>query len=103
MLGTKFTNKHFNHILRNVKSHVRSGYHHTKSFLNHFDRGISTAKQIYSVIEPLIKEVAGHHQHKQIHNHVMTGLSNYEKIKKQVIDGHEEMNHVGKKLMHLGI
>ena len=42
-----------------------------------------------------------------IHKHVMNGLSGYEKLKKQVVDGHDEaihhVNSAGKKLVNLGI
>ena len=51
MLGKKFKKQNFNHIMNNVKSHVRHGYHHTKNFLGQLDNGVRTAKQIYSVVE----------------------------------------------------
>ena len=44
---------------------------------------------------------------KNIHKHVMNGLSGYEKIKKAVVDHHDEavhhVNSAGKKLVNLGI
>ena len=106
MLGMKFNRNRLNHILSNVKSHLHNGYHNTKSFLNHVDTGVKHAKQIYSILEPIIREVAGEHHHK-IHHNVMKGLSGYEKLKKQVVDGHDEaihhVNSAGKKLVNLGI
>ena len=106
MFGVKLNKHNLGHILRNVKSHLHSGYYHTKNILGHVDRGISTAKQIYSIVEPLIEAYAGHH-HKNIHKTVMHGLSGYEKIKKQVVDNHDEamhhVGHIGKKLVNLGI
>jgi len=106
MFGMKFDKNKLNHILKNVKSHLHSGYHNTKSFLNHVDTGMKTAKQIYSIVEPIIEAYAGQHR-KNIHKHAMSGLSGYEKIKKAVIDGHDDavhhVNSAGKKLVKLGI
>ena len=106
MLGVKFDRNRLRHILGNVKSHLHNGYHNTKSFLNHVDSGVKTARQIYSIIEPIVEAYAGHH-HKNIHKHVMNGLSVYENLKKQVVDGHDEaihhVNSAGKKLVNLGI
>ena len=100
MFGVKFNKNRLGHILKNVKGHLHNGYNNTKHILNHIDTGISTAKQIYSIVEPLIEAYAGHH-HKNIHKHVMGGLSGYEKIKKAVIDNHDDVshhvNHIGKK------
>ena len=101
----KFNKQRLNHILSNVKSHLNTGYHNTKSFLNHVDSGVRTAKQLYTIIEPTVGACAGHH-HKNIHKHVMNGLSGYEKIKKAVVDHHDDaihhVNSAGKKLVKLG-
>ena len=35
------------------------GCHNTKSFLNHVDSGVRTAKQLYTIVEPLIAAYAG--------------------------------------------
>ena len=106
MFGMKFNKQRLNHILSNVKSHLHSGYHNTKSLLNHVDSGVRTAKQLYTIVEPIIEAYAGHH-HRNIHKTVMNGLSGYEKIKKQIVDGHDEaihhVNSAGKKLVNLGI
>ena len=105
MFGMKFNKQRLNHILSNVKSHLHSGDHNTKSFLNHVDSGVRTAKQLYTIIEPTVEAYAGHH-HKHIHKHVMNGLSGYEKIKKQIVDGHDEavhrVNSAGKRFVNLG-
>ena len=106
MFGVKFNKQRLNSILSNVKSHLNNGYHNTKSFLNHVDTGVRTAKQLYTIVEPIIEAYAGHH-HRNIHKTVMNGLSGYEKIKKQIVDGHDEaihhVNSAGKKLVNLGI
>ena len=80
MLGMKINRNSIRNILNNVKSHLHSGYHNTKSFLNHIDTGVRTAKQLYTIVEPIIEAYAGHN-HRNIHKHVMNGLSGYEKIK----------------------
>ena len=45
--------------------------------------------------------------HQHIHKHVMDGLSGYEKIKKAVVDHHDEavdhVNHVKKNLINIGL
>ena len=106
MLGVELTRDRVGHILTNAKSHLHHGYHKTKRILGQIDRSVSNAKILYSVVEPIIRELAGSHHHK-IHRHVMNGMSGYEKIRKDIIDGHDEVmhhvNHVGKKLVDLGI
>ena len=106
MFGMKFDKSKLNNILRNVKSHLNNGYHNTKSFLNHVDSGVKTAKQLYAIVEPIIEAYAGNH-HRNINRAVMNGLSGYEKMKKAVVDGHDEaihhVNSAGKKLVNLGI
>ena len=98
MFGMKFNKQRLNHILSNVKSHLNNGYHNTKSFLNHVDSGVRTAKQLYTIVEPITEAYAGHHRI-NIHKREMDGLSGYEKIKKQIVDGHDEaiyhVNSVG--------
>ena len=105
MLGTKITKDRLGHILRNVKTHVSNGYHHTKHIFGQIDKRVSNAKMLYSVVEPIVRELAGSHHHK-IHQHVMNGMSGYEKIRKGIIEGHDEVaskvNSVGKKLVNLG-
>ena len=101
-------NKHnIRHVLNNVKSHLHNGYQNTKHFLTHVDSGVRTAKQIYSVVEPLIQAYAGHHHHKQINDTLIKGLSGYEKLRKGIIEGHDEAVHhvsnVKKGLMNLGL
>ena len=61
MFGVKFDRNRLRHILGNVKSHLHNGYHNTKSFLNHVDSGAKTARQIYSIIEPIVEAYAGNH------------------------------------------
>jgi len=106
MLGVKLTKDRLGHILRNAKSHLHHGYHQTKHILGQIDRGVSNAKKLYAIVEPIVRELAGSHHHK-IHRHVMNGMSGYEKIRKGIIEGHDEVihhvNHVGKKLVNLGI
>ena len=106
MFGMKCNKQRLNTILSNVKSHLNNGHHNTKSFHNHVDTGVRTAKQLYTIVEPIIEACAGHH-HRNIHKTVMNGLSGYEKIKKQIVDGHDETKHhvnsTGKKLINLGI
>ena len=106
MFGRKFNKQRLNNILGNVKSHLHNGYHNTKSFLNHVDTGVRTAKQLYTIVEPIIEAYAGHH-HRNIHKSVMNGLSGYEKIKKRIVDVHDdEIYHVNlafKLLVNLGI
>jgi len=106
MFGVKLNKQRLNSILGSVKSHLNNGYHNTKSFLNHVDSGVRTAKQLYTIIEPTVEAYAGHH-HRNIHKTVTQGLSGYEKIKKAVVDGHDEavhhVNSAGKKMVNLGI
>ena len=105
-LGAKITKNKLGNILRNVKTHLSNGYHHTKHILGQIDRGVSNAKHLFSVVEPIVRELAGSHHHK-IHPHVMNGMNGYEKIRKGIIEGHDKaihhVNHVGKKLLNLGI
>ena len=107
MLGMKINKNNIRNILNNVKSHLNNGYHNTKHFLNHVDSGVRTAKQIYTFVEPLIQAYAGNHNHKQIHDTLIKGLSGYERIKKAVVDHHDEAKHhvtnVKKGLMNLGL
>ena len=107
MLGMKINRNNIRNILNNVKSHLHNGYHNTKHFLNHVDSGVRTAKQLYTIVEPLIQAYAGNHNHKQIHDTLIKGLSGYEKLRKGVIEGHDEavhhVNNVKKGLINLGL
>jgi hypothetical protein len=58
MFGVKINKQRLNSILSNVKSHLNNGYHNTKSFLNHVDTGVRTAKQLYAIVEPIIEKIA---------------------------------------------
>ena len=107
MLGMKLNKNNLRHILNNVKSHLHSGYQNTKHFFNHVDSGVRTAKQLYTIVEPLIHAYAGHHNHKQVNDTLIKGLSSYEKLRKGIIEGHDEaahhVNHVKKGLINIGL
>ena len=51
----KFSKMHFHKTIGNLKNHIGRGYHHVKNVAGHIDYGFSIAKQIYHVLEPVIK------------------------------------------------
>ena len=50
----KFNAHVFHRTMQNVKRHLGAGYQHIKNVAGHIDHGVHIAKQIYSVVEPVI-------------------------------------------------
>jgi len=96
MIGVKVTPQSLRNLFSRVKSHLHTGYHHTKNFLGKVDHAVHYGKQIYNAIEPIINHYVGGHGARAIHNHVIRGLSGYENLRNKVIDHHEDaVNHYG--------
>ena len=95
MIGQKLNSRNLAHVFNNVKQHVAAGYHHTKRFFGNVDHGVRTLKEIYRHIEPLIQEYAGDHHAYNINRHVIKGLSHYEKLRHDVIEGDHHVNKIG--------
>ena len=93
----KFSKMHFHRTIGNLKNHIGRGYHHVKNVAGHIDHGFSIAKQIYHVLEPVIKEYSGSH-HNQFHGHAMKAISGYENLRNNVMDANHHAVTVGSKL-----
>ena len=92
-------NKHvFKRTMSNLKSHIQHGYHHVKNIASHIDHGFSVAKEVYRVLEPVIKEYAGNNN---IHGHAIKAISGYENLRNQAMEAHHHVSTVGHKLSGL--
>ena len=95
----KFSPHHFRHTMNNLKNHLNRGYHHVKHFAHNIDYGVSVAKDIYKVLEPVLREYNPHHGH--IHNHALKALSGYESLRNNVLDVNHHAVTVGSKISGL--
>ena len=91
----KFSHLSFRRTLQNVKHHLGNGYNHVKNIAHHIDHGVQIAKQVYSVLEPTIRQVAGHNP---VHHHAMKAISGYESIRNKVVEGNHHVANIGHKL-----
>ena len=94
----KFNKNVFNRTISNLKNHLGNGYHHVKNIAHHIDHGFSVAKEVYKVLEPVIREYGGHHQ---LHGHAMKAISGYENLRNQAMEAHHHVSTVGHKLSGL--
>ena len=75
-----------------MKSHLHSGYYHTKNFLGKVDHAVNAGKQIYNAIEPVINHYVSGHSN-AINNTVMKSLSGYESLRNKVMDHHADASY----------
>ena len=95
-VGVKVTPQGLRDIFSRVKSHLHSGYYHTKNFLGKVDHAVNVGKQIYNALEPVINHYVSGNGSRAIHSHVMKGLNGYESLRNKLIDHHEDAaNHYG--------
>jgi hypothetical protein len=96
MIGQKVTTQSLRNLFSRVKSHLHSGYNHTKNFLGKVDHAVDVGKQIYNALEPVINHYVSGNGSRAIHNGVMKGLNGYESLRNKLIDHHEDAaNHCG--------
>ena len=67
-----------------------------KHIAGHIDHGISLAKQVYGILEPVLREYNPHHGN--IHHHAIKALSGYENLRNQAMEVNNQINHVSHKL-----
>ena len=91
----KITHESIKRTMQNVKSHVGHGYNHLKRIAHNVDHGFNVAKQVYSVLEPTIRHIAGNNP---AHGHVMKAISGYESLRNKVFEGQNHLENVGHKL-----
>jgi len=89
-------NKHvFHKTISNLKHHIGKGYHQVKHIAGQVDHGFSVAKEIYKVLEPVIREHSGNNS---LHNHAMKAISGYENLRNQAMEANHHVSTVGHKL-----
>ena len=93
----KFNAHVFHRTMQNVKRHLGAGYQHLKNVAGHIDHGVHIAKQIYSVVEPVVRHYAGNNH---IHHHAMKAMGGYESIRNNVIEGDNDIKKVRKNLLN---
>ena len=96
---SKFNHHHFRHTVNNLKHHIHRGYHHVKHIAHQIDYGVHVAKDIYKILEPVLKEYNPNHGH--IHHYAMKALSGYENLRNQALEVNNQIHHVGHKLSGL--
>ena len=95
----KFNQHQFRRTLNNLKSRALHGYSHVKHIAGQIDHGISIAKQVYGVLEPVLRQYNPNHG--QIHQHAIKALSGYESLRNQALEVNNQVNQVGYKLSGL--
>ena len=95
----KFNQHHFKRTLNNLKSRAIHGYNQVKHIAGHIDHGISIAKQVYGVLEPVLRQYNPNHG--QIHQHAIKALSGYENLRNQALEVNNQINHVSHKFAGL--
>ena len=94
MLGLKLNRHSIRRAYNNSKRYLGNAYHHTKGQLGDIDSGVGTAKQIYSIAQPLISSLMNQKDFEKGNTHVIKALSGYEDIRNTVMDTHETaQNH----------
>ena len=91
----KFNAHVFHRTMQNVKRHLGAGYQHLKNVAGHIDHGVHIAKQVYSVVEPVIRHYTGNNH---IHHHAMKAISGYESIRNKVYEANDHVSNIGHKL-----
>ena len=91
----KFNASIFHRTLQNVKSHLGNSYNHLKNIAGHIDHGVHIAKQVYSVLEPVIRHATGNNH---IHAHAMKAISGYENIRNKVSEANHHVANIGHKI-----
>ena len=61
--------------------------------------GVSVAKDVYRILEPVIKEYAG--RNNNLHVHTMKAITGYETLRNQAMEAHSHTSNVGQKLSGL--
>ena len=77
----KFAAHHVAHGFNRLKAGIVSGYNEAFKFAQGLDRGITTAKNIYGVLAPIIDQLSGGRQNAPI----MRALSGYEDLRRRAI------------------
>ena len=104
MLG-KSSRHHVSMHLNKAKNIMGQAIHHTKNFLNNFDSGVNTFKNIYKVAAPILESYGVPTGHKYINS----ALSGYDMIKNNVMENQDRISNdlnrvkdsLGKKMLSL--
>ena len=94
----KFNKNVFKRTVSNLKHSIHHGYRNVKTIAGHIDHGFSVAKEIYKVLEPVIREYSGNNQ---LHSHAMKAISGYESLRNKALEANHHVAHVGNKLSGL--
>ena len=88
------------HLVRhyhNAKNFLGKAYHTGKTVLGHVDHGIRTAKDIYSMAEPILQQYAPE-QTTKLNGHLMKNYKKYDSIRDKVIEGHNHVENLARKI-----
>ena len=92
-----FTKAHLVRHYHNAKNFLGRAYHTGKTILGHVDHGIRTAKEIYSMAEPILQHYAPE-QTTKLNGHLMRNYKKYDSIRDKVIEGHNHVEHLARKI-----
>jgi hypothetical protein len=92
-----FTKAHLVRHYHNAKNFLGRAYHTGKNSLGHVDHGVRTAKEIYSVIEPVLQQYAPE-QTTKLNGHLLRNSKKYDSIRDKVIEGHTQVEHLARKM-----
>ena len=92
-----FTKAHLVRHYHNAKNFLGKAYHTGKTILGHVDQGIRTAKEIYSMAEPILQQYAPE-QTTKLNGHLMRNYKKYDAIRDKVIEGHNHVEDLARKI-----
>jgi len=72
-----------------------------KNIAHNIDYGVSVAKDVYRILEPVIKEYAGHNH--GLHGHAMKAMTGYENLRNQAMEAHNHVSNVGQKTLRINL
>ena len=84
MFGIKLSKQALHQQFNKGKNFLGKAYNHTKTFLNHLDKGVSVARDVHQQLSPHLDKMGG----KDINTKIGKGLNGYDTVKNQVLDAH---------------
>ncbi len=96
----KLTRKHFLNTINHTKRFISKGYNHTKTFLHHMDNGVNFAKNVFSILEPVVAELSGMDT-SGVAKKLVKGVSMYDEVKARAVDGHSKLSEAAMRINSL--
>ena len=87
-------------FINQSKRFFHGAYSGTKNIFKDIDSGINLAKEVYSILSPVISDVAGVNLSK-LDNAVGKGIGGYNDVRNKVIDSHDKVEGAYNRIRNL--